>query len=61
MDEKLPLQIEDPYGLSKQVDEATALMMPRRHGLTLVANDKRFVTSWNTSGGGDLAEYAVVA
>jgi nucleoside-diphosphate-sugar epimerase len=41
MDEKLPLQIEDPYGVSKQVDEATALMMPRRHGLTVVANDKR--------------------
>lgn len=37
VDELLPLQIEDPYGLSKQADEATAAMMARRHGMTTVA------------------------
>ncbi|GAA0380463.1 epimerase [Acrocarpospora corrugata] len=37
VDEALPLQIEDPYGLSKQADEATAAMMARRHGMTVVA------------------------
>lgn len=37
VDEDLPLQIEDPYGLSKQVDEATALMITRRYGLTVIA------------------------
>ncbi|ETK30590.1 NAD-dependent epimerase/dehydratase family protein [Microbispora sp. ATCC PTA-5024] len=37
VDEALPLQVEDPYGLSKQVDEATAAMMARRHGMTVVA------------------------
>ncbi|MFG1625026.1 NAD-dependent epimerase/dehydratase family protein [Kribbella sp. NPDC049227] len=43
VDENLPVQIEDPYGLSKQVDEATALMMTRRHGLTVVALRLPFV------------------
>lgn len=37
VDEDTPLQIEDPYGLSKQVDEATAEMMARRHGMDVVA------------------------
>ena len=37
IDEQLPLQIEDPYGLSKQVDEATAAVMSRRHGTSIVA------------------------
>ena len=37
VDEALPLQIEDPYGLSKQADEATGAMMARRHGMTVVA------------------------
>ncbi|MCG5220808.1 NAD-dependent epimerase/dehydratase family protein [Streptosporangium sp. KLBMP 9127] len=37
VDEALPLQLEDPYGLSKQADEATAAMMARRHGMTVVA------------------------
>ncbi|GCE02498.1 NAD-dependent epimerase/dehydratase family protein [Embleya hyalina] len=36
-DTALPLLIEDPYALSKQVDEATAAMMHRRHGMTAVA------------------------
>lgn len=29
--------VEDPYSLSKQVDELTASMMARRHGMTVVA------------------------
>ncbi|MGC0422479.1 NAD-dependent epimerase/dehydratase family protein [Embleya sp. AB8] len=37
LDVALPLQIEDPYALSKQVDEATAAMMHRRYGMTAVA------------------------
>lgn len=37
VDEALPLQVEDPYALSKQVDEITAAMMWRRHGLSTVA------------------------
>ncbi|MFJ8747218.1 NAD-dependent epimerase/dehydratase family protein [Embleya sp. NPDC127516] len=37
LDTELPLCIEDPYALSKQVDEATAAMMHRRHGMTAVA------------------------
>ncbi|MCU1491611.1 MAG: NAD-dependent epimerase/dehydratase [Acidimicrobiaceae bacterium] len=37
IDEELPLQVEDPYALSKQVDEATAKMMWWRHGLSVVA------------------------
>jgi nucleoside-diphosphate-sugar epimerase len=37
IDESTPLQIEDPYSLSKQADEATAAMMHRRYGLDVVA------------------------
>ncbi|HEY2674361.1 MAG TPA: NAD(P)-dependent oxidoreductase [Rugosimonospora sp.] len=37
VDESLPLQVEDPYALSKQVDEATAAMMWWRYGLSVVA------------------------
>lgn len=37
VDDESPLQVEDPYGLSKQVDEATATAMSRRYGLTVVA------------------------
>jgi nucleoside-diphosphate-sugar epimerase len=37
IDERLPLQIEDPYGLSKQVDELVAGMLWWRHGLSVVA------------------------
>lgn len=37
VDESLPLQIEDAYGLSKQVDEATAAMMHRRHAMTVLS------------------------
>ncbi|MEV6155776.1 NAD(P)-dependent oxidoreductase [Nonomuraea sp. NPDC052129] len=37
LDEHVPLLIEDPYALSKQVDEATAAMMHRRHGMTVAA------------------------
>ena len=48
IDEALPLQIEDAYGLSKLVDETVAQMMARRHGLAavglrfpLVTNERR--------------------
>lgn len=37
IDEDVPLQVEDPYALSKQVDELTAAFMWRRHGMTVVA------------------------
>ena len=37
IDEALPLQIEDPYGLSKLVDENTARVMADRHGMDVVA------------------------
>jgi nucleoside-diphosphate-sugar epimerase len=37
LDEGTPVQVEDPYGLSKQADEATAAMMARRHGMNVVA------------------------
>ncbi len=37
VDEYLPLQVEDPYGLSKHVDELTAAMMWWRHSLSVVA------------------------
>src|SRR5262249_37955714 len=36
-DEDLPLQVADAYALSKQVDEASASMAWRRHGLSVVA------------------------
>ena len=32
-----PLLVADPYALSKQADEATAAMMARAHGMTVVA------------------------
>ena len=32
-----PSVVEDPYSLSKQVDELTAAMMARRHGMAVVA------------------------
>nr|WP_202805679.1 SDR family oxidoreductase [Actinopolymorpha alba] len=43
IDEALPLQIEDPYALSKQADEATGAMMWRRYGMTVVALRYPFV------------------
>jgi len=36
IDEQLPVQIEDPYALSKQVDELSASLMWWRHGMTVV-------------------------
>lgn len=44
IDEDAPLQIEDPYGLSKQVDEASGEMMARRHGMGIVALRMPFVS-----------------
>jgi nucleoside-diphosphate-sugar epimerase len=43
LDVRTPLQITDPYALSKQVDEATAAMMHRRYGLDVVALRLPFV------------------
>jgi nucleoside-diphosphate-sugar epimerase len=37
IDELIPPQIEDPYALSKQVDELTGSMMWWRHGLSVCA------------------------
>lgn len=37
IDVDTPLQIEDPYGLSKEVGEATARMVARRYGMDVVA------------------------
>ncbi len=37
IDEQVPLQVEDPYALSKQVDELSAEFMWKRHGMTVVA------------------------
>jgi nucleoside-diphosphate-sugar epimerase len=35
IDESTPLQVTDPYALSKQADEATAAMIARRDGMTV--------------------------
>jgi nucleoside-diphosphate-sugar epimerase len=37
IDEQVPLQVEDPYAHSKQVDELTAELMSKRHAMTVVA------------------------
>ncbi|MFI6505714.1 NAD-dependent epimerase/dehydratase family protein [Nonomuraea typhae] len=37
VDEAVPVQAEDPYALSKLVDEETARTMARRHGMGIVA------------------------
>jgi nucleoside-diphosphate-sugar epimerase len=37
IDEAMPLQVADPYALSKQADEATAAMVARRDGMAVVA------------------------
>jgi nucleoside-diphosphate-sugar epimerase len=43
LDIGLPLQAEDPYALSKQSDELTAVMMARRYPMTVVALRYPFV------------------
>jgi len=43
VDESHPLQAEDPYALSKQVDETTAQMMHRRWGIGVLAFRLPFV------------------
>jgi nucleoside-diphosphate-sugar epimerase len=43
IDTGLPLQITDPYSLSKRVDEETAAMIHRRYGMTVVALRLPFV------------------
>lgn len=37
VDENMPLQVADPYALSKQADEATGSMMALRYGMVTVA------------------------
>ncbi len=37
IDEAMPLQVADPYALSKQADEATAAMVARRDGMAVAA------------------------
>jgi nucleoside-diphosphate-sugar epimerase len=43
IDTALPLQITDPYALSKQTDEATAAMAARQYGMTVVAMRLPFI------------------
>ena len=43
IDTALPLQITDPYALSKRADEETAAMVHRRYGMTVVALRLPFV------------------
>lgn len=43
VDEAHPLQVADPYGLSKEADEATARMIARLHGMSVVALRLPFV------------------
>ena len=45
IDAAVPLQITDPYALSKRVDEETAAMITRRYGTTVVALRLPFVGS----------------
>lgn len=45
VDEDLPLQVADPYALSKQADEATGSMMALRYGMTTVALRYPFMSS----------------
>ncbi len=37
VDEEHPLEVEDPYGLSKAINERTAEMFHRRYGMTIAA------------------------
>lgn len=43
IDTGLPLQITDPYALSKQTDEATAAMTARQYGMTVVSMRLPFI------------------
>jgi nucleoside-diphosphate-sugar epimerase len=43
VDVAMPVQIEDPYALSKQTDELTAAMVARRYGIGVVALRYPFV------------------
>ncbi len=56
IDAALPLQITDPYALSKRVDEETAAMITRRYGTTVVALRLPFVGAAD----GRLAEMAAL-
>lgn len=56
IDEDHPILAEDPYALSKQVDEYTALMMHRRYGIDVIALRLSY-----TGQGEQLAERAQLA
>jgi len=60
IDESSPLQVTDPYALSKQADEATAAMIARRDGIAVAA--LRFpllgFPGGDRDGGGQLAAHA---
>ncbi|WP_213006166.1 NAD-dependent epimerase/dehydratase family protein [Paractinoplanes toevensis] len=56
IDVRLPLQATDPYALSKQVDEATAAMINRRYGMSVVALRLPFIGTAD----GRLAEASAV-
>ena len=43
VDEAMPSQVSDPYGLSKQTDELIAQMAARRHGMSVVCLRYPFV------------------
>jgi nucleoside-diphosphate-sugar epimerase len=43
VDVAMPVQVEDPYALSKQTDELTAAMVARRYGIGVVALRYPFV------------------
>jgi nucleoside-diphosphate-sugar epimerase len=58
IDTALPLQITDPYALSKQVDEATAAMIHRRYGMSVVALRLPFVGTAAARLPGRAAEFA---
>ncbi|GAA2629219.1 NAD(P)-dependent oxidoreductase [Dactylosporangium fulvum] len=47
LDEQAPLQVEDPYALSKQVDEAIGSMVHRRYGMDVVAMRFPFTGDWD--------------
>ncbi|WP_238010048.1 NAD(P)-dependent oxidoreductase [Dactylosporangium sp. AC04546] len=47
LDEGAPLQIADPYALSKQVDEATGAMVARRYGVAVVSLRFPYTTGWD--------------
>ncbi|GGM68612.1 NAD-dependent epimerase/dehydratase family protein [Dactylosporangium sucinum] len=46
LDERAPLQVADPYALSKQVDEATGAMVALRYGASVVSLRFPYTVGW---------------